>query len=145
MLDGLYWLAAILALVGAFEGNRIVWPLLASFAFYQVAQWQAWPFDRNLWATVDCVVLIGIAIMLLNEARKDRLWGPSASDLVVVFLFVPIMASYALPTAPAHVLSMVVAIAQLVAVVPARQLFKRWKATFAHRRDWTDFDKRVAA
>lgn len=145
MLDSLYWLAAVLGLAGALTGNRVAWPLLASFGFYQVACWQQWPFDRDVWAMVDCVVLIGIAIVLFNEARKDRLWTPSGSDLAVVFLFVPLMTSYALEQAAGHILSMVASIAQLLVVVRYGWLFRRWKANFRNRREWTDLDLRVAA
>lgn len=148
MLDTLYCLAAALALVGASAGNRVAWPLLGSFTFYWLAQWQGWQFDRNLWATVDCVVLTGIIIVLANDWRKagwSRGWLPHPSVFLVLGLFGPLLYSYTLEPAPAHVLSMLAGIAQLLLTFPLRTAWARARSMPREPDKWNEFDLMAAA
>lgn len=143
MLDAAYFVAALLALVAGLAGNRVAWPLLGSFAFCQFVRWQALPFDLNLWLTVDYTVLIGVGIVLLNEARKgERL---TRCDMAVLLLFVPGFGAYAMEAAAAYYVSSLAAIAQLLLTFPAFCTAERRKRLREHQDRWDEFDLRVRA
>lgn len=146
MLDAAFWLAAVLALVGALTGNRVAWPLLASFAFCQIARWRDWAFDENLWATVDLAALIGVGIILgwewIGKGRKI-----TASDTAIVLLFAPMLGSYGLDDPWRYLLSNGVNIAQLLLVFPAVHFWHCLRSARRRTRNdpWKDFDLRVSA
>lgn len=147
MLEALFWLAAALAFAGGCAGNRMAWPLLASFAFCQAARWQGWPFDEYLWATVDLVTLLMIAFVIAWRAIGAHDWSVSDSESAIVLLFALILGSYGLEGWTRYYLSNGVNIAQLILAFPWNE-FRPYlhQPSIRKQRDlWKDFDLSVSA
>lgn len=151
MLDVLYVLACAVAFAGVRKGNWTAVPLLASAAFCALARWQAWPFNAWLWLAVDVLTMIGVAAPIASPVwgivRAGAWRGLLAFriELVVLALFVPAFAGYAMPVGPAYVLTSLAATAQLMVTPPYRRFLARFRRSLRRHDEWTHFDLKVAA
>lgn len=157
MINALYWLAVALALLGAWRfrrgrwprpAGRTAWALLASAGFCLAARIAGLPLSLPLWLAVDVAVAGWIACPLWPFVRaREWRWLLAAfqREVIVLGLFVPMLAAYALDPHPRFVLTTLGGTAQLLAVVPLRRLWRRARATPLPPDPLGDADLRVAA
>jgi hypothetical protein len=147
MLDTFYWLAAGLAIAGLRRGNWTALPLLGSVAFCLIVRAAELPFSEPLWIAVDLAVIAGVGWPLLPIIRA-RAWMWLRAfwrELAIVALFVPGFYAYTLTEEPAHIVSSLVATAQLLVTVPYACLYRQWVRALHRYQDWCRFDLRVSA
>lgn len=140
MFDALLVLAVLLACLGAFrrEDERFVFnvpalALLASVATTSAFAWLGVPFDWRLWGAIDIAVIGAILAS-----------GMTATDWLILPLFIPAWISYGEPNAFAHDVTTAIVSIQLLLTFPAANVWKRIKQKRAEQPDkWNEFDLRA--
>jgi len=137
MIEAALYLALGCAAVSALAGCRAAWVLVPSVAFCLYADGRV-DFDPLTWLMIDTAAMALIVGLTRTMTRADWL---------IFWLFFAAWGGYFLPDPPRYTVSVLVTIAQLLLTIrPGRmaRLVERWKATFAHRHEWTDLERRQA-
>lgn len=141
MIDALLVFAVLCACFGAFwrgEDGRLVLnipalALLASVAATSAFVWLGVPFDWRLWGAIDLAVIGAILVSRMT-----------ATDWLILPLFIPAWISYGEPDAFAHGLTTLAVSAQLLLTFPAANVWKRIKQKRHEQPDiWDDYDLRA--
>lgn len=132
------WLWATLALattsgcVSAWEGNRTAWALLASLALCLGLSAAGAQFVPLVWVAIDLAVIGFIASS-----------GLSAADCIIIALFIPAWAGYALPQDERFVVGTLAVSAQLLMTFPIVIVWKRVREFNRQFNPWDHFDLRA--
>lgn len=140
MLDALLIFAVLCACLGSFsvgEDGRIAFnypalALLASVATTSIFVALSVPFDWRLWGAIDLAV---IGVILLSRM--------TATDWLILPLFIPAWIAYGKPDAFAHGLTTITVSVQLLLTFPAANVWKRIKQASRAPDTWEDFDLRA--
>jgi hypothetical protein len=108
MMQIAFWLAVACGVVSASSGNRTAWALLASVGLCLGFEYLGVPFHFILWLLIDLAVILVII-------RPEM----TATDCIILALFMPAWVGYLLPEEPRFQLGFVVVVAQLALTFPA--------------------------
>lgn len=132
-MQAAFWIAVACGAISALTGNRTAWALLASVAMCIGLDHFAVPFNFVLWILIDLVVILFIIRPTMT-----------ATDCVILALFVPAWVFYLLPPEPRFLGGFVVVVMQLLLTFPADVICGAVSRYRAERPD-DPFDKMVLA
>jgi hypothetical protein len=125
----------MLALCGAFTGNRTAWALLSSLGLCLLSDGMGWDRPPFVLLLIDAAV---IAFIFSS-------WPPKASDIVITSLFIPAWAGYLMPEDTRFQIGFAVVVLQLILTFPLFMFLRGMGKSALTLRERDDFDLRVAA
>jgi hypothetical protein len=131
-------IGALCAMLGAMHKRRASYVLLVSAAIGLFLRWTGMDFSLWLWAGVD---FAAIAAICWPTAARPKPWR---RDWIVLAYYVPLFATYFVPSQAGSDMSAVLVALQMMMTLPVKQLAERWRHTAVNHHTWSDFDLRVS-